>query len=226
MYVCMYIYGPKSGVSWIINFGTVDSPECKYINKLINNDLEVAHPQSGSSSTWFLVELEFENVGFWGERKTGVPGYRRKTYHSKRGNQQQTQPTYAIDARIWTWATLVGGKHSHHCVVPCSSRAVNPRCLHILRIDRTGMIDVVIMHGTWCLLYKTRDLGTRLIITNLGWHSMRKNNVVGFVTFHLIDLLPNDPIIKLFWKNSSHVSGLRICIFVALWLWMCVAGAN
>ena len=25
--------------------------------------LEVAHPQSGSSSTWFLVELEFENVG-------------------------------------------------------------------------------------------------------------------------------------------------------------------
>ena len=25
--------------------------------------LEVAHPQSGSSSTWFLVELEFENDG-------------------------------------------------------------------------------------------------------------------------------------------------------------------
>ena len=39
-----------------------------------DNDLEVAHPQSGSLSTWFLVELEFENVGFWGERKTGVPG--------------------------------------------------------------------------------------------------------------------------------------------------------
>ena len=40
----------------------------------MNNDLEVAHPQSGSSSTWFLVELEFGNVGFWGEGKTGVPG--------------------------------------------------------------------------------------------------------------------------------------------------------
>ena len=38
-----------------------------------NNDLEVAHPQSGSSSTWVLVELEFGNVGFWGEGKTGVP---------------------------------------------------------------------------------------------------------------------------------------------------------
>ena len=29
-----------------------------------NNDLEVAHPQSGSSSTRFLIELEFGNVGF------------------------------------------------------------------------------------------------------------------------------------------------------------------
>ena len=36
--------------------------------------MEVAHPQSGSSSTLFLVELEFANVGFGGEGKTGVPG--------------------------------------------------------------------------------------------------------------------------------------------------------
>ena len=36
--------------------------------------MEVAHPQKGSSSTWFLVELEFGNVGFWGEGKTEVPG--------------------------------------------------------------------------------------------------------------------------------------------------------
>jgi len=36
----------------------------------------VAHPQSGSSSTWFLFELEFGNVGFWGEGKLGVPGER------------------------------------------------------------------------------------------------------------------------------------------------------
>ena len=33
----------------------------------------VAHPQSGSPSTWFLVELEFGKIGFWGEGKTGVP---------------------------------------------------------------------------------------------------------------------------------------------------------
>ena len=29
-----------------------------------NNNLEVAHPQSGSSSARFLIDLEFENVGF------------------------------------------------------------------------------------------------------------------------------------------------------------------
>ena len=29
-----------------------------------NNDLEVAHPQSGSSSIRFLIELEFGSPGF------------------------------------------------------------------------------------------------------------------------------------------------------------------
>ena len=77
------------------------------------SDLEVAHPQSGSLST-FLVKLEFENVGFWGE---GKPSAQRKTSWSKRENQWQTHPTYVVDAGIWTWATLVGGECSHHCII-------------------------------------------------------------------------------------------------------------
>ena len=47
-----------------------------------DDDFEVAHPQSGSSSTWFLVELEFGNVGFRGEGKTRVPG--EKPHRDKR----------------------------------------------------------------------------------------------------------------------------------------------
>ena len=84
------------------------------INNKIRNDVEVAHPDSGSSSTWFLVELEFGNVGFfWGE---GEPEYReKKTSQSKGENRQQTQPTYGVDAGIWTRATLVEGECSHHC---------------------------------------------------------------------------------------------------------------
>ena len=45
----------------------------------------------------FQIELEFENVGFYGEEKTGVPGEnrstRRKTSRSGGENQQQIQPT-------------------------------------------------------------------------------------------------------------------------------------
>ena len=36
------------------------------------------------------VKLEFGNVGFYGGRKTGVPG---ENPRSKDENQQQTQPT-------------------------------------------------------------------------------------------------------------------------------------
>ena len=42
-------------------------------NKIYDNDLKVAHPQSDSSSTQFQVKLEFGKVDFWGEGKTGVP---------------------------------------------------------------------------------------------------------------------------------------------------------
>ena len=39
----------------------------------------------------------------------------------------------------------------------------------------------------------------------------------------------NDPwhfVFELFWKNSSYISSESVCIFVALSVWMCVAGAN
>ena len=41
----------------------------------LNNDLEVAHPCSGSLFTipWSNWNLELGNVDFWGEGETGVP---------------------------------------------------------------------------------------------------------------------------------------------------------
>ena len=83
------------------------------INFFKKNDLEVAHPQSGSSSTWFLVELEFEN---WFLRR-GVPA---ENLSEQRREPKQTQTTYRVDTGIWTQATLVGGKSSHLCTIPCS----------------------------------------------------------------------------------------------------------
>ena len=61
--------------------------------------------------------MEFGNVGFWGEGKTGVPGY-IKTSRSKEENKQQTHPTYDAGSGNGTRATLVGCERSHHCAIP------------------------------------------------------------------------------------------------------------
>ena len=58
-----------------------------------NNDLEVAHPQSGSSSTLFLLLLEFGIVGSWGEGKTGVPG--QKPLGAKESTNNKLNPHMA-----------------------------------------------------------------------------------------------------------------------------------
>ena len=82
-----------------------------------NNDLEVAHPRSGSSSTWFLVELEFGNVGFWWEGKTGVPGEKPLAARERTNNKLNPHASTGV----WTRAALVGGECSHHCAIPGSS---------------------------------------------------------------------------------------------------------
>ena len=79
----------------------------------MNNDLKVAHPYGGSLSTWFLVELEFaKKVVF---KEWGKPEYPEKNIYGKGENQQQTQPTYGVNARIRTQTTLVRGECSHRC---------------------------------------------------------------------------------------------------------------
>ena len=45
----------------------------------------------------FQIELEFGSVGF---EERGNRSTRRKTSRSKGENQQQTQPTYGVDAEI------------------------------------------------------------------------------------------------------------------------------
>ena len=81
-----------------------------------NNDLDVAHPQSGSSSTLFLIEVEFGNVGFWGEGKTGVPG--EKPLGTKERTNNKLNPhmasTPGFEPGPHWWLTLVGGERSHH----------------------------------------------------------------------------------------------------------------
>ena len=51
----------------------------------------------------------------WFLRRGENRSTRTKTFRSKGENQQQNQPTYGVDAGIWTRATLVGGECFHHC---------------------------------------------------------------------------------------------------------------
>ena len=73
--------------------------------------MEVAHPQSGSSSTLFLVELEFANVGFEGEGKTGVPG--EKPLGAKERTNNKLNPHMELKPGFKP-------ERSHHCPIPCS----------------------------------------------------------------------------------------------------------
>ena len=70
----------------------------------------------------------------WGE---GKPEYQEKTSRCRVENQQ-TQPTYDAESRNWTWATLVGGEWSHHCVIPApqenKSRVRGFRCCVVVLI--------------------------------------------------------------------------------------------
>ena len=85
-----------------------------YCLNQINKDIEVAHPLSGPPSTWLLVELEFGNVGFWGDGKTGVIG--EKPFGGKeRTNRPRPQPTCRVDTGTWVRITLVGGECSQRC---------------------------------------------------------------------------------------------------------------
>ena len=102
------------------------------------NDLKVAYPQSGTSSpdswsNWNLEMLVFE--------ERGKAEYPEKTFRSKGENQQQTQPTYGVDARISTWATLEGGECSHHCVIPCSSLQYSFNLIDYRQRENKGLKD-------------------------------------------------------------------------------------
>ena len=62
-----------------------------------------------------IAFLPTKHMKCWFFRRGENRSTGRKTSRSKRENQQQTQPTYGVDAGIWTKATSVGGECSHHC---------------------------------------------------------------------------------------------------------------
>ena len=85
-----------------------------------------------TSTKWFFVYLIPGRIGIWkcwflrrGENQSS----RRKTSPRKGENQQQVQPTYGVDARIRTRATLVGGgalSPLRHPLLPAKGQTTTP----------------------------------------------------------------------------------------------------
>ena len=80
---------------WFWTIFSLGAPET-LVNKIKqnqkNNDLGVVHPRSASSSTWFQVELEFGNLGFWWrEGKTGVTDEKQKYILQRKKNPARDQ---------------------------------------------------------------------------------------------------------------------------------------
>ena len=114
---------------------------------------------------------------FWFLRRGENRSTRRKTSRGKGENQQQTQPTYGVDAGIWTRATLVGGECSHHCAIfaPQKTLHKNTITLHFYFLEHTICI-------THCSQEENHEKQWRhlrvnfndRIILNNNW---KKNNV-------------------------------------------------
>ena len=64
----------------------------------------------------------------------GKPESPEKNPQSKDKNQQQTQPTYDSNSGNQTWATLVGGERSHHCVIPAHPKWMNQSDMEISNV--------------------------------------------------------------------------------------------
>ena len=68
--------------------------------------MEVAHPQSGSSSNRFLVELEFGNAGFRREGKTGVPGDKPLRAKERTNPHMASKPGFEPGPHWWEVSAL------------------------------------------------------------------------------------------------------------------------
>ena len=70
-------------------------------------------------SMHYRIELEFLNVGFWGEGKTGVPG-EKPLRVEQRTNNKLNLLMMRTEFENRTRYTRVEGERSHHVTIPAS----------------------------------------------------------------------------------------------------------
>ena len=66
------------------------------------------------------IELEFENVGFWGQEKTGVPGEKSLGAEKKTNNKLNPHMTPGPRFESGTHTRVEGERSNHRDAIPCS----------------------------------------------------------------------------------------------------------
>ena len=104
-------------------------PRCTSVksNKIKINQLCLTRVTLNSLTTdkpvalGFQIKLEFGNVGFGGEEKTGEPGEKPLRARTRTNNKLNPHDT---ESRNRTRTTLVGGECSHHCAIPAPPKSL------------------------------------------------------------------------------------------------------
>ena len=104
--------------------------------------MEVAHPDSGSSSTCFLVELEFGNVGFLIFEETKKPEYPEKSL-----SEQRIEPA-TNSTHIWRHRRDLNPGHIG------GGRALSPLRHPLLSVSHISIkIQPSMVHSDWLSYY-------------------------------------------------------------------------
>ena len=106
----------------------------------------MAHPHSDSSSTWFLVELEFGNADFWGEGKTGVPGEKPLGARERTNNKLSPHMVRRRDLNPGhTGGRRVLSPLRHPCSpLPCSWLLYGIICISVLYKKKRNFVKYTI----------------------------------------------------------------------------------
>ena len=96
-----------------------------------------------------------------------------------RERTNKNQPIYSVEAGIWTWATLVGGKCSHHCAI-LAPQAKTVKSFHLILVflakgQITSQYVIVFQNRPFC----SWAIGTKTQLPKIRSICMGKTTFAG-----------------------------------------------
>ena len=170
--------------------------------------MEVAHTQSGSSSTWFMAELEFRNVGFWGEGKSGVPGEKplgaKERTNNKLNPHMASTPGFEPGPNWWEASALT------------TAPSLAPQTLAKLRLNNWPKVSVSesshshALRGKFSIMFPDFTRSSNLQLQT----PVRFEKENGKLCHWFKLFLRHKPLLQ---TNTDHIYKLFVRTFVLVW---------